>query len=113
MKKRCFIIAAIAIVVGVICQIQAQPTEALVRIIEQANESNKIINERIENAERGDFNYGRPYESSEDPYATDSTFIVSSYVSFGLAGVLLIAGFVIGPPKEGDTTETQVDSVVE
>ena len=47
------------------------------------------------------------------PYAPDSTFIISSFVSFGLAGVLLIAGFVIGPPKEGVTTETQVDSAVE
>jgi len=113
MRKRCFIIAAIALVVGVFFQWHSYPTEIVIKLRETNNESSANLNKKIRDADRGDRLYGMNYSEYKDPYERDSTDVAISYVSFGLAGVLLIVGFIIGPPKEAANAETQVVDQVE
>ena len=36
----------------------------------------------------------------EDPYERDSTDLAISYVSFGLTGIMILVGFIVGPEKK-------------
>jgi len=111
MRKRCFIIAAIALVVGGYFHVHSYPTEILISIRESLNEAIESNNKR--RTQRGHHLYGTAFDEYVDPYERDSTDVAISYVSFGLAGVLLIVGFIIGPPKGAANAETQVVDQVE
>ena len=106
MRKRCFIIAAIALVVGGFFHWLSYPTESIIFGRESLNRVRENLNEK--RTQRGHHLYGTAFDEYVDPYERDSTDLVISYVSFGLAGVLLLLGFIIGPPKEGANAETLV-----
>tara|TARA_Y100000004_G_C8693849_1_gene318735 strand:+ start:199 stop:522 length:324 start_codon:yes stop_codon:yes gene_type:complete len=107
MMLRCFIIAAIALVVGVYCQINAYPDEFQIRINKKLNEQGKQVDEFTREA------YGERYDYYKDPYAPDEELILVRNISFSIAGILLLVGIIIGPPKEGANAETQVVDPVE
>ena len=98
MRRRCFIIAAIALVVGVFFQWKSYPSEIVIYGREAVNRSKKQLDKYRGN--RRHPLYGAPRSEYVDPHERDSTDLAISYVSLGLAGALLLGGFIIGPPKE-------------
>ena len=84
MRKRCFIIAFIAIALGVTLILLASPSDRQIEAIKGINKAMSDVP-------------GRTYL---DPYQHDIGMLRAAQISFFLAGVLFIVGFIVGPPKE-------------
>ena len=97
MRRRCFIIAAIALAIGGFFHWHSYPTEIVISIREAVNEATLSNNKRT--TQKGHFLYGTARQEYVDPYERDSTDVAISYVSFGLTGVMILVGFIVGPPK--------------
>ena len=93
MRKRCFIIAGVALIFGLLMMIFSFPSQ---KELEDRYAYNKSA-EKLNNWARED---GRRPTLSYMDDGPNSVMLTTSYVSFGLAGVLLIVGFIIGPSKE-------------
>ena len=92
MRKRCFIIAALAFAFGVIMLIFAYPSKYDIEIRKQSNEINASIRD-------AGYAYDPDYLDVDAP---NPVMKGSGYVSFGLTGVLLLVGFIVGPEKKND-----------
>ena len=97
MKKRCFVIGAIFLANGVAFHHASYPEEFIIKIRKKQNDRLEETNEKIR--AYGKYSYRATYQ---DPYERDSTDLAISYVSFGLTGVLLLVGFIVGPEKKND-----------
>ncbi|MBB81707.1 MAG: hypothetical protein CMN02_12100 [Roseibacillus sp.] len=101
MRNRCFIIAVVALAAGIFFYWRAQTPEWLgdmnVSVNEGARAADRNLNKLFGGVDRQSSDYVDP---NPDPYAPDSTLLSVSYISFGLAGVLFLVGFIIGPPKK-------------
>ena len=107
MRKRCFIIAVIALAVGVICHINAYPSKFQIEMRQELNKTSK-------QAEKNAWEFfGERYDLYIDPYAPEEELILVRNISFSVAGILLLVGIIIGPPKEAANAETQVVDQVE
>ena len=98
MRKRCFIIAAIALAIGGFFHWHSYPSETLISIGKMLNDGREHLNEK--RTERGHHLYGTAFDKYEDPYERDSTDLAISYVSFGLTGIMILVGFIVGPEKK-------------
>tara|TARA_B110000003_G_C16296794_1_gene397218 strand:- start:133 stop:468 length:336 start_codon:yes stop_codon:yes gene_type:complete len=98
MRKRCFIIAAIALAIGGFFHWHSYPDETLISMGESLNRAREKNNER--RTQKDHFLYGTAFDEYVDPYERASTDVAISYVSFGLTGVMILVGFIVGPPKE-------------
>ena len=117
MRWRCFFIAAMALLVGIYYLWSALPSDF---VIEQNKKNIRTIREHNESIRNADTTtaVGRtlssmPLGTIPDDYPIVSSHLNISFVSFGIAGVLLIVGFIIGPPKEGANAQTKVVDPVE
>ena len=99
MRKRCFIIAALAFAFGVIMLIFAYPSKYDIEIREANNKAIKKLNDNKYNAA---IYIGGEDLDYVDVYAPNPVMKGSGYVSFGLTGVLLLVGFIVGPEKKND-----------
>ena len=99
MRKRCFIIAILAAVCGGVAMWQAYPSAEEIDTRKGLEKSFGIIDElNLSIASRE----GRSYtpRPAQDPYAPNSTLLTTGWIAIGLAGVLFLVGFIIGPPKQ-------------
>ena len=96
MRKRCFIIAALAFAFGVIMLIFAYPSK---HDIEVRKANNKAIAKVNDNKYNAAIYIGGKDLDYVDVYAPNPVMKGSGYVSFGLTGVLLLVGFISGPKK--------------
>ena len=94
MRKRCFIIAAIALVIGAYNHWCSYPDDYN---IETGKRINEVLRANAENDEANRYLYRA---RMVDPYEIDAEDAFIGNVSLGLAGVLLLVGFIIGPPKK-------------
>ncbi|MDA7541011.1 hypothetical protein N8649_02725 [bacterium] len=94
MRKRCFIIAAIALVIGVFFDQRSYPSEMDIMVREKMNDNVELNNE-IAEMHGENYRYKR-----EDPYRRDPDAVAISRVSYCLVGVMLLVGFLVGPSKE-------------
>lgn len=99
MRKRCFIIAALAFSFGVIMLIFAYPSLAEKEVRSYNNMAIAKLNDAKFQAaiytDVKDLDY-------VDVNAPNPVMKGSGYVSFGLTGVLLLVGFIVGPEKKND-----------
>tara|TARA_R110001592_G_scaffold221571_3_gene476446 strand:+ start:118 stop:459 length:342 start_codon:yes stop_codon:yes gene_type:complete len=95
MRKRCFIIAAIALVIGVAFHHASYPEEIIIKIRKKQNDRLEETNERIR--AYGKYSYRATYQ---DPYERDSNQQAIGNFAIVLGGVLLIVGFIAGTKKE-------------
>ena len=97
MRKRCFIIATLAFVLGIIFNIAAVPSS------EEINgriSINKSMQRLDESAAASPLNEGRSIVRSRPlSLGPDPLLKGASLGSFTLAGVLLLVGFIAGPKK--------------
>ncbi len=103
MRNRCFIVAAIALVGGFICITLAQrrsPAGAALAHAIETNNSRKWDEFEARKHMIGAETLPELKERLEDPYAADPMLSGISYAAFGLAGVMFLAGFIVGPPKK-------------
>jgi hypothetical protein len=98
MRKRCFIIAAIALVVGGFFQWKSYPSEGVIYGSKALNSVKEHLNEK--RRERGHHLYGTALDEYKDPYERYPEDVAISRVSYSLVGVMLLVGFLVGPPKE-------------
>ena len=106
MPIRCFVIVVIAVLAGCYFQFQAHPSEQAIQWRISGNESARHVNKELNEMFRG-----RNVDYVEkDPYALDSGYVTASYVSFGVAGVVLLVGFIIGPPKKASSVPPAEES---
>ena len=119
MRKRCFIIAILAAVCGAVFFVLAfkdrtlsekEKRDAIVRyymsmpeiraksVMEQVLEETNIFLMLPKEEESLDALMDK--FGLTDPIFEASGTMLASYASFGLAGVLLLVGFIIGPPKK-------------
>jgi len=103
MRKRCFIIAILAAVCGGVAVWQAYPSAEAIENSRINQRSMLMLYEASMAArERNPARY-RGYTPSYpdiDPYAPNSTLLTTGGIAIGLAGVLFLVGFIIGPPKQ-------------
>ena len=97
MRKRCFIIAALAFAFGVIMLIFAYPSKYDIEIREANNKAIKKLNDNKYNAAIYIISEDLDYVDVDAP---NPVMKGSGYVSFGLTGVLLLVGFIVGPEKK-------------
>ena len=95
MRKRCFIIAAIALAIGVYFQWQSYPSEIVIYGRESLNRAKENNNER--RRDRDSHLYGTAFGEYVDPYERDPVDVAISRVSYSLVGVMLLVGFIVGP----------------
>ena len=108
MRKRCFIIAIIAVVCGAVSIFQAMPSkkeiEALESIRKVRLEAYHSAMEEKELARQGLIPDPTPDWTPSypriNPYAPNRGLLRVGGVAFILALVLFIGGFIIGPPKK-------------
>ncbi len=115
MRKRCFILGFIGLVLGGLLHWMSYPTEAEKR--ERARERDSLrlseVSDRaLRNLAPGSDPFREMANELERQLANNSTdnspeiearkpkFVLGSNISFGLGGVLLIVGFIVGPEKK-------------
>lgn len=121
MKKRCFILAAVALLVGSVCLFMSYPSKedidfwmkrnrASIEMHEESIERRREWERRVAaDSDRWGWTHKPPIFSISyrDPFEQDSRFIKASNVSFGIGGILLVVGFIIGPEKKVVAKETE------
>jgi hypothetical protein len=94
MRKRCFIIGVIALVIGVFYQQDSYPDGLIIMYRKESNHGMDKSNETLRSL-------GRTSRIEyQDPYERNAESVTISRVSYALAGVLLLVGFIVGPEKK-------------
>jgi hypothetical protein len=99
MRKRCFIIAALAFAFGVIMLIFAYPSKYDIEVRKTNNMAIAKLNDNKYKAAIYTYSKDLDYVNVNAP---NPVMKGSGYVSFGLTGVLLLVGFIVGPEKKND-----------
>lgn len=109
MRKRCFIIGAIALVIGVAFHHASYPEEIIIKIRKKQNDRLEETNEKIR--AYGKYSYRATYQ---DPYERDSNDVAKGNYAIVLAGVLFFVGIIFQQKeikesivKEHDSTDLE------
>ena len=96
MRKRCFILGFIGLILGGIFSFLSYPRG---KILKESEATKAVL---LDMYSTGPFADRDEYEriKSWDPKARKSKFVLGSNISFGVGGVLLILGFIVGPEKK-------------
>jgi hypothetical protein len=105
MRKRCFTVGIVGLVLAGIFYFLARPSD---KDISEKGKTRAVMMDMYDRTGDREGDRERYQEwKNVDPEAINYDFVLVSNISFGVGGVLLILGFIVGPERKAADEETE------